>query len=248
MKRNHNHVTLSNGLKMPMFGIGTTHNQGGIDVESLKLAFRYGVRLIDTAKRYGSETIVRSALKSYSTPKEGEEDDGKNQFFITSKLWPGDVKGKGSVKRCYENSCRAIGVKKLDLYLVHWPGVGARGEDPDEARRNVWMEMEELYKSGSVGAIGVSNFERKHFLSIEKSCTVVPMVNQIEFNPFQNPKDLRKYCSKQGILVEGYCPFGKGEVFRNPKIIALSKTFAHSDFPPNYFMASRKSSGMYSQE
>ena len=33
--------------------------------------------------------------------------------------------------------------------------------------------------------------------------TIVPQVNQIEFNPFQNPQDLVKFCQKTGIAQWG---------------------------------------------
>jgi diketogulonate reductase-like aldo/keto reductase len=220
-------VKLNNGVEMPLFGTGTTHNEGGIDVDSLELAFRCGVRLVDTAKRYGSERIIREALKAFreknKVKKDVKKKKEKDDFFLTSKLWPGDVRGKGSVKRAFEKSCDALGVKTLDLYLVHWPGLSTFGENPDEARRNVWMEMEELYKSGHVRAIGVSNFETKHLRSIEKTWNVVPAVNQIEFNPFQNPKELREYCLNRDIHVEGYCPFGKGKVFHDRRLSDIAK-------------------------
>lgn len=222
-------IVLNNGIRMPLFGTGTTHNQGGIDVESLVLAFENGVRCIDTASHYGTETKVCAGLNEYRKrrkhmyKKDEDEKEEQEPFFLASKLWPGDVAGgRGSVKRAFEKSLDALGVKTLDLYMVHWPGLTKHG-DPDEARRNVWMEMEELYKSGKVKAIGVSNFQRKHFRSIEKTWNIVPAVNQIEFNPFQNPKELRAYCTKNKIHVEGYCPFGKGEVFRNRNILDTSK-------------------------
>ena len=219
-------VKLNNGVCMPLFGTGSTHNQGGIDVESLVLSFQNGVRLVDTASRYGSESTIQLALKEYRKRKRMDQDNDdkieEEHIFLSSKLWPGDVCGRGSVKRAFEKSLDELGVKTLDLYLVHWPGLSTHG-DPDEARRNVWMEMEELYKSGHVRAIGVSNFETKHFRSIEKTWNVVPAVNQIEFNPFQNPKVLREYCRRQNIHVQGYCPFGKGEVFRDRRIFNISK-------------------------
>ena len=63
--------------------------------------------------------------------------------------------------------------------------------------------MEDLVKQGLVKSIGVSNFQIKHLEDILENCTIVPQVNQIEFNPFQNPQELVKFCQKTGIAQWG---------------------------------------------
>ena len=73
-------VKLNNGINMPLFGTGSTHNQGGIDVESLVLAFQNGVRLVDTAKRYGSERTIRRAVKEYRKRKRKDQDDDDDKI------------------------------------------------------------------------------------------------------------------------------------------------------------------------
>jgi len=44
----------------------------------------------------------------------------RQEFFLTSKLWPGDA---GDVRSAYKQSCAALGTDYLDLYLIHWPDV-----------------------------------------------------------------------------------------------------------------------------
>ena len=132
MKKTTPSVKLNNGINIPLFGTGSTHNQGGIDVESLVLAFQNGVRLVDTAKRYGSERTIRRAVKEYRKRKRTEQDDDDDKIeeehiFLSSKLWPGDVCGRGSVKRAFEKSLDELGVKTLDLYLVHFNSSGPSG-------------------------------------------------------------------------------------------------------------------------
>ena len=108
---------------MPLFGTGSTHNQGGIDVESLVLAFQNGVRLVDTAKRYGSERTIRRAVKEYRKRKRTEQDDDDDKIedehiFLSSKLWPGDVYGRGSVKRAFEKSLHELGGKPWFIFDI----------------------------------------------------------------------------------------------------------------------------------
>lgn len=210
---------LQNGVKMPVFGMGTSHNQGGIATDSLQFAFQHGVRLVDTASRYGTEGKVGSAVSTFvKTGKASRQD-----FFLTSKLWPSDA-GAGGVQHAFERSCKELGVNKLDLYLVHWPGLGECKGDPNERRRQVWREMEALYKSGACRAIGVSNFLERHLQGILRTgCEIIPAVNQIEFNPLQHPAELLQYCQKKKIVVEGYCPFGKGVCLRHPQVRAVAK-------------------------
>merc|ERR1711988_23081 len=78
--------------------------------------------------------------------------------------------------------------------------------------------MELLYDAGVCKSIGVSNFLERHLQDIEETCSVLPHVNQIEFNPYQYPQQLYQYCKSLNIQVEGYCPLAKGRVLQDPKL------------------------------
>ena len=68
--------------------------------------------------------------------------------------------------------------------------------------------MEELYASGKVKAIGVSNFSVPYLEELKKTWKVVPAVNQVELHPFLPQLALREYCAKEGIQLEAYSPLG----------------------------------------
>jgi diketogulonate reductase-like aldo/keto reductase len=70
--------------------------------------------------------------------------------------------------------------------------------------------MELQLESGRCRAIGVSNFLIRHLDDLVETASVMPHVNQIEFNPFQFPVELKHYCTDNNIQVEGYCPLAKG--------------------------------------
>ena len=73
-------VTLNNGMKMPMAGIGVfmlTPDQAEAAVES---ALNSGVRLIDTANGYMNESATGRGIKKSGVPRE--------DIFLVTKLWP----------------------------------------------------------------------------------------------------------------------------------------------------------------
>ena len=55
-------VSLYNGVHMPILGIGTSHS-GGYSHDAMVFALKEcGYRLIDTAKRYGCESLIAESV------------------------------------------------------------------------------------------------------------------------------------------------------------------------------------------
>ena len=113
-------VTLNNGFKMPLLGLGTWKSKPGEVTAAVKHALEYGYRHLDCAGGYGNETEVGEGIKASGVPR--------GDIFITSKLWntkhhPDDV----------EDACRKtlhdLGIDFLDLYLIHWPMAFERGSE-----------------------------------------------------------------------------------------------------------------------
>lgn len=85
----------------------------------------------------------------------------------------------------------------------------------------IWAELVKLYQKGDIRAIGVSSFNEKHFVEIEKITDIVPAVNQIEVSPYNTQKDLITFTKSKGIQVEGYSAFNgmynaSDSLFNNP--------------------------------
>ena len=51
------YLTLKNGVKMPMLGLGTFQSNDEACEKAVAAAIRAGYRLIDTAEAYGNEVI-----------------------------------------------------------------------------------------------------------------------------------------------------------------------------------------------
>ena len=85
---------------------------------------------------------------------------------------------------------------------------GTRAVDRSWDMSETWRQMEEVYKSGKVKAIGVCNWSVPYLEQLKKKWTVVPAVNQVELHPFLPQHKLKEWCDKHGILLEAYSPLG----------------------------------------
>ncbi|KAF4519374.1 hypothetical protein B566_EDAN008682 [Ephemera danica] len=159
-----------------------------------------------TATVYRNEDDIGRALKELF-PKYGLE---RKDIFLTSKLAPGDH-GLGRVRQALRESLSKLGTSYLDLYLVHWPGVGrvpASSPGNQELRAQTWAELEQLQREGLVKSIGVSNYTERHLCQLLASCTIVPAVNQVELHPHYPQQSLIKFCNERGIHVQAYSSLG----------------------------------------
>lgn len=85
---------------------------------------------------------------------------------------------------------------------------GSRSVDRSWDQGRTWRQMEDLYQSGKVKAIGVANWSIPYLEELSKTWKVVPAVNQVELHPYLPQHELRQHCEKLGILLEAYSPLG----------------------------------------
>uniref|UniRef100_A0A3Q3X9J6 NADP-dependent oxidoreductase domain-containing protein n=1 Tax=Mola mola TaxID=94237 RepID=A0A3Q3X9J6_MOLML len=212
-------MKLSNGLQMPILGIGTSQ-VGGFCQETVLYAVRdCGIRLIDTSKYNGFEVKLAEVFRDCGVPR--------SDLWITNKLWPEDY-GYETAKKAFQKSCSQVGVEYLDIYMLHWPGTMKPGGCNREQRAESWRALEELYEEGLCRSIGVSNFKIHHLEQLKEDCSVVPHVNQVEYHPYQLPNKLIEYCRKEDIAFQGYSPLAKGQTLSNPTINELAHKYGRT--------------------
>jgi 2,5-diketo-D-gluconate reductase A len=137
------HVTLNNGVAMPILGFGVFQIPDAAQCEQVVTdALAVGYQLIDTASAYLNEDAVGRAIRASGIPRE--------ELFVTTKLWIQDA-GYDTTKLAFSKSLSRLGLDYLDLYLIHQPLGDYFG---------AWRAMQELYQDGLVRAIGVSNLPR----------------------------------------------------------------------------------------
>ena len=207
---------LRNRVKMPCVGYGTYLEEGGEAYRSVYHALKAGYRLIDTASLYKNEKEVGKAVAKFL---EEEEELKRSDLFITSKLWNAD-RGYDKTMAAFDKTLENLGLEYLDLYLIHWPA-NTRQFAPEEAKKlnqETWRALEDLYLSGRVRAIGVSNFLKHHIEDLYETARIEPMVDQIEFHPGWLQYETVSFCKEKGILVEAWSPLGRTTIFSDKTI------------------------------
>ncbi|WP_281165426.1 aldo/keto reductase [Liquorilactobacillus sicerae] len=200
--------TLANGVKIPVVGFGTWQTPAGeVAKTAVKEALTSGYRHIDTAEMYGNEQSVGEGIR--------ESGIARQQIFLTSKL-NNHAHNYQAATAAIDQSLKALQVKYLDLFLIHWPNPkAARNANWKQHLQDTWEALEDAYKAGKIKAIGVSNFRPHHLQILAETQTVQPMVNQIRICPGDLDLKTIDYCRQNNILLEAYSPLGTGKIFAN---------------------------------
>ena len=206
------YVTLNNGVKMPMAGIGTfllTPDEAEAEASVLS-ALECGYRLIDTANAYVNEKAVGRGIKRSGVARE--------EIFLETKLWPSFYENDDAVDKTLER----LGTDYIDLLLIHQPaGNYIAG----------YKQMEKAYKEGKVKAIGLSNFNEAQIKEILDTCEVKPAILQTEVHPYSQEKKLKQFLDQNGIVIQAWYPLGHGDkALINEKLFTeLGKKYGKSN-------------------
>lgn len=194
---------LGDGTAMPTLGLGVWQVPDGPECENaVRWALELGYRHIDTAQAYGNEASVGRALRDSGVPRE--------EVFVTTKFYPGHSDPAAEA----EQSLRRLGVDQLDLYIIHWPQ-----KDPTWA----WPGMEEAHRRGNARSIGVSNFSVEELERVSAVASIRPVVDQVQFSPFEYRRALLEACAERQITLEAYSPLGTGRHLSAPIVTGIAE-------------------------
>lgn len=201
------YVTLSNGVKMPQLGYGVYQVSRDECERCVLDALRVGYRSIDTAQSYFNEEEVGNAIQKSGVPRD--------EIFLTTKVWI-EHYGYEECKKSVEKSMYKLKTDYLDLVLLHQPFSDYYG---------AWRALEELYGSGKLRAIGISNFYPDRMVDIASFAKIRPMVNQIEIHPHDQQKAAIEWNEKYGLQPEAWAPFGEGRggMFELPELRKIAE-------------------------
>lgn len=206
------YVTLNNGIKMPLLGYGVFQISNEETEQCVLEAIKVGYRLIDTAQAYFNEEGVGKAIEKCGVPRE--------ELFITTKVWI-DNYGYEKTKASIKESLRKLKTDYLDLVLLHQPFSDYYGS---------YRALEELYKEGTLKAIGVSNFYPDRLSDICAFNEIIPQVNQVETNPLNQQIFAHENMIKNQVQIEAWAPFGEGRsnLFDNATLAEIAKKYNKS--------------------
>ena len=204
------YMKLNDGLEIPSIGFGTFMIPAdGTTYETVKTAIDLGIRHIDTATAYFNEQEVGQAVKDSAVERE--------DIWITSKLWLQDYEYEDA-KKAIDLSLEKLGTDYMDLYLLHQPYGKV-----DEA----WRALEEAREEGKILSIGVSNMTMKLWNKWVPDFDSIPSVNQVEFNPYIQQKELKEILNPLDVKIQAWGPLGRGnaDLLNNPVILELAEKY-----------------------
>ena len=203
-------IKLSNGVEMPLAGIGTFLLSPDEAEASCLSALECGYRLIDTANAYVNERAVGRAMKKSGLKRE--------EIFLETKLWPAFYEQADAVEKTLER----LDTDYIDLLLIHQPaGNYVAG----------YRLMEKAYKEGKVRAIGLSNFSVEQIKEILSICEAKPTILQTEVHPYSQEKELKEFLDSQGIVIQAWYPLGHGDkaLIEEPVFSKLAQKYGKSN-------------------
>lgn len=200
-------IKLNNGIEMPQIGFGVWKIPFNQTAKVVIDAIKNHYRLIDTAKQYGNEEQVGQGIKDSGIERK--------QLFLTTKIFNGDQGDFDKLRNAFNEQLKKLGTDHVDLLLLHWPVFNKYIES--------WRALEAIYNDGQARAIGVCNFDVDHLQKLMDHANIMPMVNQIEFNPRIHQPDTVAFCQDNHIQLEAWSPLGNGQLLSSPVISKIAK-------------------------
>lgn len=203
-------ILLNDGNEIPAIGFGVFRiPNDGATYQAVLDALKAGYRHIDTAVAYFNEQEVGRAI--------ADSGIDRKEIFVTSKLWLQDY-GYDAAKKGLEVSLNKLGLDYIDLYLLHQPYGDVAG---------AWKALEDGKAEGKIKSIGVSNMTPKLWNKFVPDFKTIPAVNQVEFNPYFQQKELRQILDADDVKIEAWGPLGQGnsDLFAEPVIKELAEKY-----------------------
>jgi diketogulonate reductase-like aldo/keto reductase len=196
-------IPLRNGQHHPSIGFGTykvgfmppsasntvatTNHRPAGDV--IRDALRAGYRCFECAEFYGNEADLGKAL----------QDVKREDLFLISKVWTTTIE-KGLVREQLLKTLADLQTDYLDLYMIHWP--------VPKHHIEAYKVLLQLRDEGKIRGVGVSNYAWEDYCELRDQLDLaeadLPLVNQIEINPFLYRSNTIAKFQREGVVLQAY--------------------------------------------
>ncbi len=204
--------TLSaHGAHMPAIGFGTMEFPARA-AELVNYAINCGYRLIDTARKYGTEEQVGEGIRASGI--------ARKDLWVTTKVTELNARGTDFLKSA-ETSLKALQLDYVDLLLVHWP-------QPKVPFSETLGALAKAKRQGLTRHIGVSNFTIAMLDEAVQVCPEPLITNQIEYHAYLPQDRMLAALKRHGMILTAYCPVARGKLLDDPVIGEIAKTHGKS--------------------
>lgn len=222
-------MTKNKGINMPFFVYGTAWKEDAT-ARLVKTAVSVGFKAIDTANqpRHYQEPLVGDALKALAN-----EGIARDTLFLQTKFTPADGQDHRipydpaadlttQVRQSFASSLENLHTDYVDSYLLHGPysrvGLG-------ESDWEVWHAIEDIYKSGKAGMIGISNVNIGQLEALTAKAEIKPMVVQNRCYAVQGwDRSVREFCQANNIIYQGFSLLTANRlVLQDPGVISIAR-------------------------
>ncbi len=178
---------------------GTTYTDADSQA-AFEASVQAGITWVDTAEIYGpwaSERILGGLLHTH-------------KVLVATKCFPYPWRWSArSLRGALKGSLKRLGLERVDLYQMHWPGQFVKIE--------AWMdEMAAAVKDGLTRTVGVSNYDATltRRAAAQLATHNLPLAsNQIEYSLLNRKRERDgtvAACKELGVTVIAYSPIAKG--------------------------------------
>lgn len=213
---------------VPRFIYGTAWKEEATAELTLK-ALNNGFTAIDTAnqrKHYNEEGVGEALQTFYQTSGKSRDD-----LFLQTKFtyaegqdqrlpFDSEADTKAQVEQSFYSSLEHLQTDYLDAYLLHGPSQFRGLSDRD---LDVWETMENLYRSGHIKLLGISNVNHDQLEYLSHCAAIKPMLVQNRcFARTGWDANIRALCQRHGIHYQGFSLLtANTPVFHEPQFQAI---------------------------
>ena len=196
----------AHGASMPAIGFGTMLLPQR-PVELVAHAIKSGYRLIDTARKYGTEERVGEGIRASGI--------ARGELWVTTKVTEENAREADFLKSA-ETSLKALGLDYVDLLLVHWP-------QPNVPLKETLGALAKAKHQGLAKHIGVSNYTLAMLEEAVRVCPEPLITNQIEYHAYLPQDRMLAALRSHGMILTAYCPVARGQLLDDSTIQEVAK-------------------------